>query len=377
MTSRRTWKKPFQKYQRPNKQAVKRDRERQRFRDPFKDSKMLRTITIPRFQNSAGSVQDIQLYYQVYGLALGKAPVVLVNHSLTGDSRVTGKKGWWSPLVGAGMPIDTEHYTVLAINVPGNGKGADHQGVLEGYREFTLKDMARLFLEALKTLKIDSLFALIGGSIGGALAWEMAAIQPGLATHLIPIAADFKTTDWIRAQCRIQEQILDHSPRPLRDARVHAMTLYRSPQSFAHKFNREKEPSGRGYAVDSWLSHHGNELEGRWSLSAYRLMNHLLRTIDIAGRDGDPIRAAAQIKSEIHIVAIDSDLLFPAAENRKDYERLAARKPDVHYWEICSLHGHDGFFIEYEQLKKILYPIFKPHKINAYENDSRSAFWHR
>ena len=103
------------------------------------------------------------------------APIVLVNHALTGNSNVTGSEGWWSALIGEGKCIDTNKYTILAFNIPGNG----YDGfVIENYKDFVAGDIAHIFLRGLEELKIDKLFALIGGSLGGGIAWEMAAINP-------------------------------------------------------------------------------------------------------------------------------------------------------------------------------------------------------
>ena len=59
--------------------------------------------------------------YQYFGKKLGTAPVVLVNHALTGNSNVAGENGWWKDIVGKDKAINTEVYTVLSFNIPGNG----------------------------------------------------------------------------------------------------------------------------------------------------------------------------------------------------------------------------------------------------------------
>ena len=64
---------------------------------------------------------EIKLSYQLFGLPLGKAPIVLVNHALTGNSNVAGEDGWWKDLIGEGKCIDTSVYTVMSFNSPGNG----------------------------------------------------------------------------------------------------------------------------------------------------------------------------------------------------------------------------------------------------------------
>jgi homoserine acetyltransferase len=50
---------------------------------------------------------------------------------------------------------------------------------------FIARDIARIFIEGLRVLKIDTLFALIGGSVGG-VAWEILALEPKLAQNFIP-----------------------------------------------------------------------------------------------------------------------------------------------------------------------------------------------
>ena len=141
-------------------------------------------IDIPDFQTYGGKQQPIQLSYEVFGQPLHQAPVVLVNHALTGNSHVAGESGWWSDLVGEGKCIDTRRYAVLAFNIPGNG----YDGfAIENYRDFIARDIAQVFLTGLEKLGITRLYAAIGGSLGGGIAWEMAALNPNLIDHLIPI----------------------------------------------------------------------------------------------------------------------------------------------------------------------------------------------
>lgn len=337
---------------------------------------MMKKVEIAHFTNSAGNSQNIEVYHESFGPLLGTAPVVLVNHSLTGNSRVTGENGWWQELVGPGKCIDTDRYSVLSLNVPGNSAGGKDD-LLKNYSEFTLGDIAKISLQVLDKLEVRKLFAVIGGSIGGALAWEIATLRPDLAEYIIPIAADLKTTDWIRAQCRVQDQILHNSANPVHDARLHAMTLYRTPQSFATKFRRTKRAEKDLFEVESWLLHHGEKLRERFPLSAYKLMNHLLTTIDISRGTGDFAGAVAKIQGSIHIIGIDSDLFFTAEENRQDFRQFSKIKDRLQYSEIVSPHGHDAFLIEFEQLENILIPIFKPENIQSNEKDTCYTVWNR
>ncbi|GAA3764438.1 alpha/beta fold hydrolase [Flavobacterium ginsengiterrae] len=300
------------------------------------------------------------LSFTLAGQPLHAAPIVLVNHALTGNAQVTGENGWWSDLIGDGKTIDTNRFTVLAFNVPGNGTDSF---IIENYQDFTTRDIAKIFIEGLKTLNINQVFAIIGGSVGGGVAWEILALEPNITEHLIPIATDWKSTDWMIANCYLQEQILNNSSKPIEDARIHAMLCYRSPESFKEKFQRTINQDLLIFNIESWLAHHGKKLQKRYQLSSYKLMNQLLKTIDITRNSEDFETLISKSDASIHIVAINSDLFFTPKENLETYNELKKFKNNVFYSEIDSVHGHDAFLIEYKQLDHLLADIFKAETI--------------
>jgi homoserine O-acetyltransferase len=317
----------------------------------------LKTIPNLSYKTENNKTVQLELSYQVFGKPIGRGEVVLVNHALTGNSNVAGETGWWKDLIGVGKVIDTNVYTILAFNIPGNG----YDGVeIENYKDFVARDIARIFLKGLEILKIDQLFAIIGGSLGGGIAWEMAVLNHEITKHLIPVASDWKSTDWLIANCQIQERILNNSSDPVHDARMHAMLCYRTPESFKERFQRSKNKDLKIFNVESWLLHHGKKLQERFQLSAYKLMNQLLKTIDVTKDHEANFKVLDSIKAKIHIIGVDSDLFFTAEENRDTQKQLALTHPNVTYNEINSVHGHDAFLIEFEQLSRIVESIFNP-----------------
>jgi len=323
--------------------------------------KNLLKIIIPQWDLQSGkTLTDVVLSYQFFGPVIGTAPVVLVNHALTGNSNVGGNNGWWKTLVGEEKTIYTNYFfTVIAFNIPGNGFDDDADNLIYNYKDFTAKDVARIFWLGLIQLGISQLHTVIGGSLGGGIAWEMAALEPKRVANLIPVATDWKATDWVIANTLVQDRILNNSVNPITDARLHAMLLYRTPQSLQDRFNNAF--INDAFAVEHWLNRHGENLAERFALPSYKLMNQLLKTINIAA-DGSFEAVAKTITAAIHLVAVDTDLLFTAEKTRKTYELLKQNGNEAYYHEIKSVHGHDAFLIEWEQLAELLAPVFQSDK---------------
>jgi homoserine O-acetyltransferase len=316
----------------------------------------LKHILLENFETVSGSkIKKIQISYQVFGKELGSAPVILVNHALTGNSLASGINGWWSEIIGLEKPIDTSKYSVLCFNIPGNGFNENN---FDFNLDLNLGDIALLFVKAIDQLKLAKLHAIIGGSIGGCLTWEMIALKNDLASIIIPVAADWKATDWLIANTFLQERILKNSRDPVSDARIHAMTFYRSPKSLNTRFTRTKNLDKNMYNVESWLIHHGEKLRQRFSLKSYLFMNKLLSSTDIT-RDGESfINKISKIKSSIHLISVDSDIFFLPNEDHETYLIAKKNNLDITNHIIKSIHGHDAFLIETKQISDIFTKIF-------------------
>ncbi|HJR99635.1 MAG TPA: alpha/beta fold hydrolase [Flavobacterium sp.] len=295
----------------------------------------------------------IQLFYQVFGQPVGDAPIVLVNHALTGNSNVSGEKGWWKNVIDYGHIIDLNKYTVVAFNIPGNDFEIRNELSLD-YKEVSTLDIAKLFWLGLEKIKIKSLYAIIGGSLGGGISWEMAVLYPSRIQKLVPIATHYFASDWVIANVGIQDDILNQSQNPVSVARKHAMLLYRTPESINQRFKNAKE--GNIYTVNDWLSYHGILLTDRFSLNAYKQMNYLLGTINIVKNGFNLNQFLDNAKLEIHAININSDLLFQ--NDLVEYESMQKNNKNFKHYIINSIHGHDAFLMEYQQLNEILKQIF-------------------
>lgn len=319
---------------------------------------ILHHIAINEFETETGFKSNFDLTYQLYGQPLHSAPIVLVSHALTGNSEVAGENGWWKGIIGKDKLINTDVYTVLSFDIPGNGYDKTPAKLIKNYKDFKPRDIAKLFGLGLENLNIDKLHATIGPSLGGGIAWEMAVLFPDLMTHLIPLGSDWKTSDWIIAHNLTQEQILNNSSRPLHDARLMAMLFYRTAGSFKHRFNRSVNEEKGIFNSESWLLHHGKRIEERFDLESYQLMNHLLTHIDITRGRGNFKEVAQTINAKITQVIIDTDIFFVPDENIETAKILDELNIENELKEIKSIYGHDGFLIEFAQLEILLKDIF-------------------
>lgn len=315
----------------------------------------MKKITIENLNTN--QQESFPLYYEVFGKEINTAPTILVNHALTGNSTVSGEKGWWKNLIGPNKTIDTNKFSIIAFNIPGNGYDGD-ENLITNYRNQTTNKVAKLFWAGLNELNIDHLYAIIGGSLGGAIAWEMAIQQPNRIEKLIPIACTNRASDWLIGNVFIQDEILNHSNKPIENARMHAMLLYRTPESINSKFNKTFNINENRFQIESWLDYHGRVLNERFQLQAYRLMNHLLKTIGSETDNSNFEEFIRSTKAQIIMIAVDTDYMFTEREQKTIFENIKENKNKNEYHIIKSIHGHDAFLIEYNQLSKLLYNHF-------------------
>jgi homoserine acetyltransferase len=94
-----------------------------------------------------------------------------------------------------------------------------------------------------------------------------------ISSKFYSIATDWKATDWLIANCYLQEQILNNS-KDLLKMRAFMLCCATARRSLKVKFNRDVTQL-ETFQVESWLNYHGEKLEKRFQLSAYKMMNQL------------------------------------------------------------------------------------------------------
>lgn len=344
---------------------------------------------------AGGSVNGLRLVYHASGLRLaveedcaegreGHAEgrkVIWICHALTANSDA---EEWWPELVGPGKFFDTEKYIVVCVNMLGSAygssgpsspipsylstSGANAGAARPYYFDFpliTVRDIVRANILVRKHLGIRSIDLLVGGSIGGFQALEWAVMEPDVIRQAVFIACGARATPWLTAHNESQRMALEADPSfraaeslkggeaGLRAARSMALISYRSYEGYNSTQEEQSEDTVFADRAGSYQRYQGKKLSDRFDAYSYY---YLTRSVDShnLGRGRGGVRAAlASIRSRCIVVGIDSDCLFPVCEQRLIAESI----PGAEYHEITSRFGHDGFLLEYEQLKRIIAPL--------------------
>lgn len=309
-----------------------------------------RVHTVPRFELESGAVlHDLrQAYYLDGALAPDRDNVVLVFHALTGSADAAGS--WWRALIGPGRVLDTRRYAVLCANLLGSCYGSTGPTDVAGgaFPAVTPRDMARFTALLLEELGIETPLLVVGGSLGGMVAQEWAASFPARTRRVVVLAAPAAHTAHAIALGHIQRALLDAGPRGLELARQVAMLSFRTDRELGLRFGRDRDEAGR-WEVGNYLDHQGRKLARRFDAATYRTLLDAMDAHDVGRNRGGVEASLGPVAGKITAVGIPGDQLYSAAEVRGWAEACGAA-----YRELDSVHGHDAFLLEAEQVGALL-----------------------
>lgn len=328
---------------------------------------------------SGETLAGVEVAYEMYGhLSPSADNVVLVCHALTGSAGAGGPGGWWEPLIGPGRAIDTDRYAVLCSNILGSCYGTTGPGSINpatgraygpGFPEITVGDMVEAQLALARGLGIRRLVSVAGGSLGGLQVLEWAARVPELVGSIIPIGCGVAHQPWQIAFNEVARQAIRMDPawvgghytsqpaQGLGLARMIAMISYRSAESFRERFGRERGRAGGDFDVSAYLYGQGEKLVRRFDANAYMRITTAMDAFDVGEGRGGAAKALAAFRGAALVIGIDSDVLYPVSDQMEIVETLRGNGNRVEYREIASVHGHDAFLMEWDQLSEMIGPF--------------------
>lgn len=297
-----------------------------------------------------GELPGARLAWRLTGPS--EAPLVCAMGGIWCDRRLfdpaDARRGCWHEVVGRGRPLDAGRYRILSFDYLG-GSG-DSTGPEPGSRfpSISTYDQAEALVRLLDHLKFPSLHALLGGSYGGMVALAFAERYPERVGALCIISAADRPHPMAIAWHSIQRQIVKFAiqcARPqegVRLARAVGLSLYRSSEEFAARFpvTPRLEEGEFIFPVERYLFGDGE------STAAFRAESFLCLSESLDLHQVD----ATRIFVPTTAVAAREDQLVPLT----DVRALVARMGVAHVREISSIHGHDAYLRESEQLRGIL-----------------------
>ena len=361
----------------------------------------------PLALRSGASIRNYTLAFETYGtLSADKRNAVLICHALNASHHVAGvyagqdrSEGWWSNMIGPGKPVDTNHFFVIGINNLGSCFGSTgpmhpHPDTGRTYgADFpvvTVEDWVDAQALLLDALGIETLGAVMGGSLGGmqALSWTLQ--YPKRVRHAVVIASAPNLNAENIAFNEVARRAIVTDPdfhaghfyehdvvprRGLRLARMIGHITYQSDDVMNTKFGRQqfRPPEARieaqdtvatsaaptGYPpyryttqdvefqIESYLRYQADKFSAYFDANTYLLITRALDYFDPArAHGGNLTEALGRVSAQFLVVSFTTDWRFSPARSRELVKALLDNRRNVSYAEIDAPHGHDAFLLD-------------------------------
>jgi len=356
---------------------------------------------------TGGLLNDITVEYETYGILNSeKSNAILVIHALSGDAHAAGwdanwkedgrpwngkKPGWWDSVIGPGKALDTDKFFIICSNGlgscfgttgpkdinPETGKpwGLDFPTVMIG-------DWVNLQVRLIDYLKIDKLYGVVGGSLGGqqVIEWSMAYPERVLKCAVLATAPKL-STQGLAFNAVGRHSILNdpafnggqyydgEGPKTgLSAARMLAHITYLSEQAMELKFGRRLQDKenldfdfGIEFEVESYLNHQGESFIEKFDANSYLYITRAMDYYDAATKwgSGDINQAVKRVKSDMLVMTFSTDWLYSPNQGRALAEAIASSGQRVTYVTVDSDYGHDAFLVEVKQVSALLSSFFR------------------
>ena len=330
-------------------------------------------------------ISNFPLAYETYGnLNEKKDNAILIFHALTGDQYASGinpitkKEGWWNYAVGPGKSFDTDKFFVICANVIGGCMGSYGPGTIDpltnkpigtNFPVITINDMVNAQYNLLDYFKIEKLFAVAGGSMGGMQVLQFVSNFPNKARVALPIACTASHSaqniafnelgrQAIMSDSNWKEGLYDEkSTNPdkgLAVARMAAHITYLSKQGLQEKFGRNLQERSdlkfgfdADFQIESYLRYQGSVFVDRFDANSYLYITRAMDYFDLTKQfNGNLSKAFKDTKTKFFIISFTSDWLYPTSENKDIVIALNAIGADVGFVEIKTDKGHDSFLLD-------------------------------
>jgi homoserine O-acetyltransferase len=351
---------------------------------------------------SGASLRDYSLSYETYGtLNADRSNAVLICHALNASHHVAGvyegqdkSEGWWDNMIGPSKSLDTNRFFVIGVNNLGScfgSTGPMHTNPDTGrvygadFPVVTVEDWVNSQALLLDALGIQTLAAVMGGSLGGMQTLSWALQYPQRVRHAVVVASAPNLTAENIAFNEVARRAIVTDPdfhaghfyqhntvpkRGLRIARMIGHITYLSDDVMNAKFGRQLRtaaqrdvdaPQAAGshvqdylystqdveFQIESYLRYQGDKFAEYFDANTYLLITRALDYFDPARHHGgDLTRALASATCKFLLVSFTTDWRFSPKRSREIVKALLDNRRDLSYAEIDAPHGHDAFLLD-------------------------------
>ncbi len=359
-------------------------------------------FTEPLPLRSGASLPAYALVVETYGtLNAERSNAVLICHALNASHHVAGRhadetgkpitrsEGWWDNMIGPGKPVDTDRFFVIGVNNLGScfgSTGPTHTNPATGapwgadFPVVTVEDWVDAQARLLDAMGIETLAAVMGGSLGGmqTLSWTLQ--YPERVRHAVVVASAPNLTAENIAFNEVARRAIVTDPdfhgghylregtlprRGLRIARMIGHITYLSDDVMNEKFGRslrssnDADPTAAAelayryttqdveFQIESYLRYQGDKFSEYFDANTYLLITRALDYFDPAREHGGSLSAAlAKAQAKFLLVSFTTDWRFSPKRSREIVKALLENRRDVSYAEIDAPHGHDAFLLD-------------------------------
>ncbi|MEY3380583.1 MAG: hypothetical protein RL468_1181 [Pseudomonadota bacterium] len=343
---------------------------------------------------SGASIRGYSLTYETYGkLNPARSNAVMICHALNASHHVAGvyagqakSEGWWDNMIGPGKPVDTDKFFVIGVNNLGScfgSTGPMHTNPDTGrvygadFPVMTVEDWVNAQARLLDELGIQTLAAVMGGSLGGMQALSWALQYPERVRHAVVVASAPNLTAENIAFNEVARRAIVTDPdfhggnyyahgvipkRGLRIARMIGHITYLSDDVMNEKFGRQLrddviKTQGVGnykystqdieFQIESYLRYQGDKFSEYFDANTYLLITRALDYFDPARLHGGNLsRALASARAKFLLISFKTDWRFSPARSREIVKAMLDNRLDLSYAEIDAPHGHDAFLLD-------------------------------
>lgn len=332
-----------------------------------------------------GRLPQLEIAYESWGRLSGSRDnAILVCPAFSGHSHAASHEGdpspgWWEGMIGPGRAFDTDRFFVICPSLLGGSYGTTGPLSIdpeteEPYRGrfpvVTVRDLVRTHIRLLDHLRIDRLFAAVGGSLGGMETLELGIRHPGRADRILSASATDRTRPYTAAIRHLGRQAIlldpaynggeyeDGGPEGgIGLARQIGTLFYRTRDEFDQRFRwqpiHEPAVDGVTFDVQSYLRHQGEKILGAFDANSYLTLSLAMDLQDIWRDFPSREEALEPVAAEFMIVGVKEDRLIPIDEQEWVHHALITAGKVSHWHRISNHVGHDTFLVDKDTMTEL------------------------